>query len=393
MANSRERSGKASGHPVCAQAWMNGSLIAESDAAMTLEDGTHPARLCFPRSDVRAGPDALLELTSAGAPEGYVAFDSDHERLRLQIADDLGVAPGRTEPDRLFKRFPAWGDVTDLIDLLNVQPAGEGRYVSVTRQGGAQVHRGVVEGSQLLAQSIVAAGREAEGRRAVHASMVFLKAASSAEPLQFQLETQSAGRTFTTLGVKVRQGDKLCASGLLLLDVTAPDVMRHGVAAPETPGPYQSVPRDMSVTGRDVRFVDGAYSNDPAAPVGPPVIDAWLRHRQLPDNPYLHAGLLAHFTGHVSVAAAMRPHAGIGQSQAHRTLSTAINAITLSLHGPILADHWMLYRHHSTFAGSGMTHAECRVHNLSGALLASFTVDAMVRGFAPRHAVSERSSL
>jgi acyl-CoA thioesterase II len=43
-----------------------------------------------------------------------------------------------------------------------------------------------------------------------------------------------------------------------------------------------------------------------------------------------------------------------------------------------------------------MTHAECRVHDEAGALLASFSVDAMVRGFAgPRTAgaADERTAL
>ena len=42
----------------------------------------------------------------------------------------------------------------------------------------------------------------------------------------------------------------------------------------------------------------------------------------------------------------------------------------------------MRYHHLSTFAGDGMTHAECRVHDEEGALLASFTVDAMVAALA-----------
>jgi acyl-CoA thioesterase II len=149
----------------------------------------------------------------------------------------------------------------------------------------------------------------------------------------------------------------------------------------------------MSVTGRDVRFVDGAYRNDPERPVGPPTMDAWVRFREVPEDLNLHAALLAQFTGHVSIAAAMRPHAGISQSQAHRTLSTAINAINISFHANVRADQWMLYRHHSTFAGDGMTHSECRVHNQEGALLASFTVDAMVRRFAADRTVQERTSL
>ena len=83
----------------------------------------------------------------------------------------------------------------------------------------------------------------------------------------------------------------------------------------------------MGVTGRDLRIVDDAYTGDPEAPVGPPELDAWVRFRPLPDDPALHAGLVAQFTGHLSIAAALRPHAGIGQAQAHVTLSTAINAI------------------------------------------------------------------
>ena len=81
------------------------------------------------------------------------------------------------------------------------------------------------------------------------------------------------------------------------------------------------------------------------------------------------------------IATALRPHEGIGQSAAHRTLSTGINAINLSLHRAVHADEWMLYHHYSTFAGDGMTHAECRVYTEGGELAASFSVDAMVRSF------------
>lgn len=289
------------------------------------------------------------------------------------------------------EKRPVWGDASDLLAMLNVRAADGGGYISTTR---GDNQRGVVEGSQMLAQSIVAAGRHAPGRRTVHASMLFLRAANVADPLRFQLEELSNGKTMSSLGVRVMQGEKLCASGHLLLDTMAPDVMRHAAAAPEVPGPDACEPFDMAVTGRDIRFVDNAYNNDPDAPVGPPHIDAWVRfRRELTDDPYLHAALLAQFTGHVSIAASMRPHAGIGQSQAHRTLSTAPNAIYLSLHADIRADEWMLYRHLSTFAGDGMTHSECRVYNQQGALLASFCVDAMVRRFAPERSVNERTSL
>ena len=135
----------------------------------------------------------------------------------------------------------------------------------------------------------------------------------------------------------------------------------------------------MGVTGRDLRVVDAAYTDDPAAPVGPPVIDAWVRFREVPADQALHAGLLAQFTGHMSIAAALRPHAGIGQREAHRTISTAINAIAISFHADVCMDRWVRYRHLATVVNDGMAHSECRVYDEAGALVASFSVDAMLR--------------
>ena len=369
-----------------ARAWWSGRLVAESTATVRVEEAGKAPVLCFPCSDVRLdlldgdGRDAVSRRGD------LVVFD--HDRVRVELVD---AVPGAAPRDVTVKRFPTWGDVADLVDVLDVRPAGERRYVGVAR---SDWRRPVVEGSQMLGQAIVAAGRHAPGRRTVSAHMVFLRPADAGRPLLFELEELSAGKTFTTLAVHVGQDGRRCAAGTLLLDALSPDVIRHAVAAPDVAGPYESEPYDMSVTGRDVRIVDGAYTGDPDAPAGPPILHAWVRFRDVPDDPYLHAGLLAQFAGHLPIAAALRPHEGIGQDSAHRTLSTAINAIGLSLHRDVRADRWMGYRHRSTFAGDGMTHAECRVHDEAGDLLASFTVDAMVRPFrgSPDH-VDERRAL
>ena len=39
----------------------------------------------------------------------------------------------------------------------------------------------------------------------------------------------------------------------------------------------------------------------------------------------------------------------------------------------------MLYHHHATVVSDGMAHSECRAHSEDGTLLASFSVDAMIR--------------
>lgn len=363
--------------PYRAEARRNGVLVASSASAVRVDIPDGAPELWFPRSDTF--PAALADVPGSAWRPGveqladHVSFD--HRVVALTLIDRRD---GDEDRDVTTKRFPTWGDAADLVRVLDVRPDRPGVYLSPTR---ADWRRPIVEGSQVLGQAIVAAGREFPDRRATSAAMVFSRPADAREPYALELDTVADGRSFTTLDVRATQGDRTCASGTLLLDVTASDVIRHAVAPPDVPGPYESAPYDMSVTGRDLRIVDDAYTGDPNAPVGPPELDAWVRFRDVPDDPPVHAGLLAQFTGHLSIAAALRPHPGIGQDQAHVTLSTAINAISLSIHADVHADRWMLYHHHSTFAGDGMTHAECRVHDIDGALVASFTVDAMIRAF------------
>ncbi len=411
-------------------------MVAESTAALRLEQPGRPPSLFLPMEDVRLeafrpeegprdtatfpvegglrwsirtarrprahagsvwgrpalssdGRDVLRTFADAPAASwlsGLATFDQD--QVELELVDAMGAGDPRAVT---LKRFPTWGDAAQLIDLLDVRPDGANRFRSIAR---ASHVRAVVEGSQILGQAIVAAGRHAPGRRAVSAHMVFVRAADPARPLCLEVDELSAGRTFSALGIDVSQGERRCASGTFLLDVTTADLVRHAVSPPGVPGPYECEAYDMAVTGRDVRVAGGAYTDDPEAPVGPPVLDAWVRFREVPDDPVLHAGLLAQFTGHMSIAAALRPHHGVGQRDTHRTISSAINAIGLSLHADVRADRWMLYHHESTFAGDGMTHSACRVHDEEGRLLASFSVDAMVRGFQGGTAPSDdRSAL
>jgi len=365
-------------YPYAASAWLGDQLVARSASCLSAEASGELPVLYFPATDVGGMESEELAPYLRPAAElpalaGHVAFDQD--RVRVEVTDE---APGDAARDVTVKRFPTWGDATHLVDVMDVRPTDDSNlsFVTVAR---SDERRPVVEASQMLGQAIVAAGRYAEDRRVVSASMIFLRAADARQPQRVELTELSSGRTFSGLAVQVLQGPRVCAAGTLLLDVPSEDVIRHAVDAPDVAGPYACEPYDMGVTGRDLRVVDGAYTNDPGVPAGPPVIDAWVRFRHLPDDQPLHAGLLAQFTGHMSLAAALRPHEGVSQDQAHVTLSMAINSISLSLYAPVKADDWLLYHHDATFAGAGTTHAENRVFDREGTLVASFSVDAMVR--------------
>ena len=365
-------------YPYAASAWLDDQLVVQSDACLCAEAPGELPVLYFPATDIDVGKfdDLAASLRPAAPLHGladHVAFDQ--ERIRIEVTDE---AAGDAAREVTVKRFPTWGDATHLVDVMDVRPTDDSNlsFVTVAR---SDERRPVVEASQMLGQAVAAAGRYAEHRRVVSASMIFLRAADARQPLRLELAELSSGRTFSGLGVQVFQGPRVCAAGTLLLDVPSDDVIRHAVDAPDVAGPYECEPYDMGVTGRDIRVVDGGYANDPDEPAGPPTVDAWVRFRHVPDDRALHAGLLAQFTGHMSIAAALRPHEGVSQDQAHRTLSMAINSINLSLYGPVKVDDWLLYHHQSTFAGAATTHAENRVYDLDGALVASFSVDAMVR--------------
>jgi acyl-CoA thioesterase II len=290
-----------------------------------------------------------------------------------------------------------------MIAIFDVEPAGPGlvRFSGDSDGGG----RPVVDGSQILAQSLVAASKALPGRTLRHAHALFVCAADPAKPLEFTVTPVRAGRSFASAMVTVRQGDRTCTTGTVLLDYPQPDVIRHDrwpgprppAPAPRPPphspftfppsparltGPEAAHPADLPMRGRQVR-IEGVREHNSPDEVGPPVMDAWLHYDTLPRRDDLRRALLAHFTGHLSVSTTMRAHPGIGTSQAHHTVSTAVMAIGVSFHDSVRWDGWIRYHHESTYAGAGMSYVRGQVLTGEGRLVMSFTQDAMIRAMEP----------
>ncbi len=279
-----------------------------------------------------------------------------------------------------LERMLAIFDVQPIGSADAAGPAGERRFVGDS-DGGA---RRVVDGSQILAQSIVAAGKALPGRTARSAHALFVSASDPTVPLEFTVAPVQAGRSFASAVVTATQGGRTRVTCTVLLDNPQPDVIRHDCwSGAPVPGPDAAVPTEMPLRGRELRLVGVRNINDPDE-VGPPVVDAWLRYDAIPARDDLRRALLAHFTGHLSISTAMRPHPGVGTSQAHHTLSTAPMGIGVSFHDPVEWNGWIRYHHDATFAGAGMSYIRGQVLTEDGRLIASFTQDAMIRAFTPR---------
>jgi uncharacterized protein (DUF427 family)/acyl-CoA thioesterase len=392
--------------PATVRVWHGDLLVAESPSCIRLEETKHVDRIYVPESDVKMdlfrptdhhticpfkGRADYWSLVAADRKEenviwayrdtfdqvagiqGYIGIY--HERLRVELEEQW---PGSDDPrDRVRSRFPTWGDAEFLTDLLDVREVEPNHYVV---PGYPKQLRNVVEGSQMLGQAVVAASKAAPDKRVTSAYMIFSKAASYDDPLDFDLDVLHRGRTLSSVAVQVNQAAAPRASGLLLLDAGASDTIRAVEPMPDVPGPYESEPLDMRVSGRDLRIVDGAYDPDPDR-IGPPEINAWIRFRRSPAERYLRQALVTQATGHWTLAAAMRPHPGFGEAHAPVTLSTGIMSIAIAFHDDAPVDEWLLYANPAIWAGQGLCQGVGRVYTTAGGLVASYTVQALLRGF------------
>ena len=267
--------------------------------------------------------------------------------------------------------------VQGMLEIFDVQRSGVSSFVGDSDPG----TRDVIDGSQLLAQAIVAAAKTWPDRSVRSAHAVFPRTAAAHVPITFDVTALHAGRTFVTADVRARQDDRICAVVTVLLDQPQPDVVRRQSAPSRASSPEDAMPVTMPMDGRELRLVDVSDPNDPDH-VGPPVLDAWLRYDLIPDREELAKALLAHFTGHLSISTSLRPHAGLGTAMSHLTISTAVMTIDITFHDPVQWDDWVLYEHESTAVGAGMSFVRGQIFTRTGALLASFNQQGMIRQFA-----------
>ncbi|MCG7580474.1 acyl-CoA thioesterase II [Mycolicibacterium sp. OfavD-34-C] len=268
--------------------------------------------------------------------------------------------------------------VQDLLDLFDAQPTGPDTYTVETGLAGVD-ERQVVEGTQILAASIVAAAKRFPEKSIRSAYSVFARAVLvGAGPVELGIDVISEGRSTATAVVTATQNGKRVITTTILADVPTADVIRHQLPRPQVAEPAQAHESSMPMVGRQVRLVDVHDVNSPDE-VGPPELFAWLHYDPIPARDDLAKALIAYFTGHLGISTTMRAHEGIGTSQAHLTVSTAPMTVSVSFHEPVRWDGWLLYGHESTQVGAGMSYVRGAVHTEAGDLIASFTQDALIR--------------
>jgi acyl-CoA thioesterase len=269
--------------------------------------------------------------------------------------------------------------LAELLRAFALEPTGPDTYCA---ENAAGVGHGVVFGGQLLGQSIVAALAGQDGKAVKTLHTVFARGASPEAPLALRVDRMHAGRTFASSTVTISQDDRLCTRSLVLLSAEEPDFVRHADPAPAVPGPEGCAPAGGHLEGWEIRIAGGVDLSDPGL-VGPPELHVWTRFANAPDDPALAQALLAFASDGFLIGTAMRPHAGVGQAQAHRTVSTGVLSHTLTFHEPFSAGEWLLLSQRSPYAGHGRCYGRGDVFRRDGTLVATFVQDGMLRPLQP----------
>ena len=238
-------------------------------------------------------------------------------------------------------------------------------------------------GGQLLAQALGAAsaslaGSEAEAMTPRSLHLVFTSEGRPDGPVRWTVDPVHTGRTFATRSVSALQGDRLLVTGLVSLHSDEEGLDHQDpapeVAAPESLAPVApsgAMPLEMRVVG-DVRL-DGDE-------VGPPELDVWMRTpRPVGDGaPLAQQQLLAYCSDATMMAAAMRPHEGLGFGSSLLKAS-AVTSQTVSFHRPFVFSDWLLFAQRSPSAFRARAYIQGDWYDSGGALVASSAQEALIR--------------
>ncbi|ANS78540.1 Acyl-CoA thioesterase II [Serinicoccus hydrothermalis] len=305
--------------------------------------------------------------------------------------------------------------VDDLLDVLDLRREGSTTIRVASPEGMGEdladshgdvfvgrsqpMPHGRVFGGQVLAQCLIAAGRTVEPvedgsdpeplPRPIHSMHgYFLRPGDANRPLRFLVERMRDGRSFSARRVHAVQDGRILMSIIMSFQEAAGG-LEHQLAMPQVVGP-EELRSDREIleqvehpvaqkTARqrpvELRHVEPLLLG-PGEP-GPSEQAVWMRiSRPLPDDPLLHAAILAYASDYVLLEPVLRRH-GIGWGDPR--LRPASLDHSMWFHRPARVDEWVLYTQSSPSASSGRGLGTGHMFAADGTLLATVGQEGMVR--------------
>jgi acyl-CoA thioesterase-2 len=255
---------------------------------------------------------------------------------------------------------------------------------------------GRVFGGQVLAQCVMAAGitvrdlNDGDGSRPIHSLHgYFMRPGDDTLPIRFAVEEMRDGNSFSTRRVHAVQ------KGAPIMSMTCSFQERAGGLDHQDPMPQVNGPEGLASLADAFRGVDhpGARHIAEARPIelrpvesnmfldsGPEQVatnHVWMRAvERLPDDPLLHAAVLAYSSDYSLLEPVLRRH---GLVWTDRRLRVASLDHSMWFHRDVRADEWLLYAQQSPSAVSGRGLSIGEIFSQDGTLVATTAQEGMVR--------------
>lgn len=301
--------------------------------------------------------------------------------------------------------------IDDLLDVLDLKREGSTTIRVTSPDGNTQdlgdsegdvfVGRsqpqpiGRVFGGQVLAQSVIAAGRTVanegagDGSRRIHSLHgYFLRPGDDQRPINFLVERMRDGASFSARRVHAVQDGRLLLSMITSFQDQA-EGLEHQTEMPTVPGP-DSLKSDAEVLAGidhpaakhvvqrraiEIKHVEGSLYLEPSDKVAEQHV--WFRvPRDIGNDPLLHAAVLAYSSDYSLLEPILRKH---GLVWGDPRLRPASLDHAMWFHREPRADDWILYRQASPSAQNGRGLGHGLMFSQDGTLMASVAQEGMVR--------------
>ncbi|MCU1536620.1 MAG: Choloyl-CoA hydrolase [Humibacillus sp.] len=309
---------------------------------------------------------------------------------------------------------PSRAPIDDLLDVLDLRDVGTA-HIAVTDVAGndaaeslgatsarvfegrsQKMPHGRVFGGQVLAQCVMAAGitvrdvNDGDGPRPIHSLHgYFMRPGDDTLPIRFAVEEMRDGNSFSTRRVHAVQKGAPIMSMVCSFQERAAG-LDHQDTAPTVPEPEQLRSLAETFAGVDhpgarhiaesraieLRPVEGNLFLEPGAEQVARN-HVWMRAiDRLPDDPLLHAAVLAYASDYSLLEPVLRRHGLIWSDPRLRVASLDHS---MWFHREARADDWLLYAQQSPSAISGRGLAIGEIYSRDGVLVASTAQEGMVR--------------
>jgi acyl-CoA thioesterase-2 len=284
------------------------------------------------------------------------------------------------------------GPLAELIQLLELEPL----EVNLFRGRSPDEEQQRVFGGQVAAQALVAAGRTVDADRPVNSlHAYFLRPGDPNVPIVYEVDRIRDGRSFTTRRVVAIQHGRAIFNLAASFQIVEPGP-DHEMPMPDVPRPedlptfrerlephLERFSQDfIEWLGRE-RPIESRSVDDPkwiTPGAREPTQNVWIRaNGRLPDDPLLHACVVAYASDLSLLDTATLPHA----IEYDGNFQMASLDHAMWFHRPFRADEWLLYHQTSPSASNARGLALGHVFRSDGTLAITVMQEGLIRPVGP----------